>query len=155
MVAGDMVLVLAGGSGVGQAAIQLARLAGARVFATAASHKTEPTERLGAEAVFDHYATDFAREIRAATGGHGADIVIEHVGESTWDRSVRALARGGRLVTCGATTGPSRQPRSSPPLCASAHVARLVYGRKAGTAGGGDALLRGPVASGGRSTFIR
>ena len=107
VVAGDVVLVLAGGSGVGQAAIQLARLAGARVFATAASHKAERTVRLGAEAVFDHYATDFAREIRAATGGHGADIVIEHVGEATWDRSVRALARGGRLVTCGATTGPT------------------------------------------------
>ncbi|MCA1559416.1 MAG: zinc-binding dehydrogenase [Acidobacteria bacterium] len=103
--AGDVVLVLAGGSGVGQAAIQLARLAGARVFATAALQKTEQTVRLGAERVFDHYATDFARELRAATDGHGADIVIEHVGEATWDRSVRALARGGRLVTCGATTG--------------------------------------------------
>ncbi|MEO6238538.1 MAG: zinc-binding dehydrogenase [Vicinamibacterales bacterium] len=103
--AGDVVLVLAGGSGVGQAAIQLARHFGARVFATSAPLKAAPTRALGAEQVFDHYAVDFSRELRAATGGRGADIVIEHVGEATWDRSVRALAAGGRLVTCGATTG--------------------------------------------------
>lgn len=102
---GDVVLVLAGGSGVGQAAIQLARHFGARVFATAAPAKATRTRELGAEQVFDHYTGDFAREIRALTGGRGADIVIEHVGEATWDRSVRALATGGRLVTCGATTG--------------------------------------------------
>ena len=104
---GDVVLVLAGGSGVGQAAIQLARHFGARVFATAAAEKMERTRELGAEQVFDHYQGDFARDVRKLTGGRGADIVIEHVGEATWDRSVRALATGGRLVTCGATTGPA------------------------------------------------
>lgn len=103
--AGDVVLVLAGGSGVGQAAIQVARLHGARVFATAAPAKLERTRALGAEVVFDHYGSDFGREARARTGGRGVDTVIEHVGEATWDRSVRALANGGRLVTCGATTG--------------------------------------------------
>jgi NADPH:quinone reductase-like Zn-dependent oxidoreductase len=103
--AGDDVLVLAGGSGVGQAAIQIARLKGARVFATSAAAKAERTLALGAEKVFDHYATDFGKEARAVTGGRGVDIVVEHVGEATWDRSVRALANGGRLVTCGATTG--------------------------------------------------
>jgi len=102
---GDVVLVLAGGSGVGQAAIQLARHFGARVFATSAPAKAERARALGAEAVFDHYVDDFARDTRRATGGRGADIVIEHVGQATWDRSVRALASGGRLVTCGATTG--------------------------------------------------
>ena len=102
---GEIVLVLAGGSGVGQAAIQLARHFGARVFATAAPAKAERTRALGAEHVFDHYGGDFSRELRALTGGHGADVVIEHVGEATWDRSVRALAAGGRLVICGATTG--------------------------------------------------
>ena len=102
---GDVVLVLAGGSGVGQAAIQLARHFGARVFATSAAEKAERTRGLGAEAVFDHYAGDFAREIKRVTEGHGADIVVEHVGEATWERSMRALAFGGRLVTCGATTG--------------------------------------------------
>ena len=104
---GDVVLVLAGGSGVGQAAIQLARHFGARVFATSAPEKAARTMALGAEQVFDHYAGDFAKELRAATAGRGADIVIEHVGQATWDRSVRALATGGRLVTCGATTGPA------------------------------------------------
>jgi NADPH:quinone reductase-like Zn-dependent oxidoreductase len=102
---GDVVLVLAGGSGVGQAAIQLARHFGARVFATSAAGKMDRTRALGAEQVFDHYAGDFSRDLRGLTGGRGADIVIEHVGEATWDRSVRALATGGRLVTCGATTG--------------------------------------------------
>jgi NADPH:quinone reductase-like Zn-dependent oxidoreductase len=101
----DTVLVLAGGSGVGQAAIQLARVFGARVFATSAPDKMDRTRALGAEEVFDHYAGDYAKEIKRATGGRGADIVVEHVGEATWDRSVRALASGGRLVTCGATTG--------------------------------------------------
>jgi NADPH:quinone reductase-like Zn-dependent oxidoreductase len=103
---GDVVLVLAGGSGVGQAAIQVARELGARVLATSAPAKAEKTRALGAEAVFDHYASDFARDARAATAGRGVDIVIEHVGEATWERSVKALARGGRVVTCGATTGP-------------------------------------------------
>jgi NADPH:quinone reductase-like Zn-dependent oxidoreductase len=102
---GDVVLVLAGGSGVGQAAIQLARHFGARVLATSAPSKADRTRALGAEEVFDHYAGDFSKEVRRATGGSGADIVIEHVGEATWDRSVRSLATGGRLVTCGATTG--------------------------------------------------
>jgi NADPH:quinone reductase-like Zn-dependent oxidoreductase len=102
---GDIVLVLAGGSGVGQAAIQIARLHGARVLATSAPGKAAKTRALGADEVFDHYTADFGRESRAATGGRGVDIVIEHVGEATWERSVRALANGGRLVTCGATTG--------------------------------------------------
>ena len=106
---GDVVLVLAGGSGVGQAAIQLARHFGARVFATSAASKADRTRALGAEEVFDHYAGDFSRDVRRLTDGHGADIVIEHVGEATWDRSVRSLASGGRLVTCGATTGPAAQ----------------------------------------------
>ena len=102
---GDDVLVLAGGSGVGQAAIQVARLHGARVFATAGPSKTDRTLALGAEAVFDHYAADFAKDVRTRTAGRGVDIVVEHVGEATWERSLRALANGGRLVTCGATTG--------------------------------------------------
>jgi NADPH:quinone reductase-like Zn-dependent oxidoreductase len=102
---GETVLVLAAGSGVGQAAIQIARLHGGRVFATAGPDKLERARQLGAEEVFDHYAEDFAKRTRALTEGRGADVVIEHVGAATWERSVRALARGGRLVTCGATTG--------------------------------------------------
>ena len=102
---GETVLALAGGSGVGQAAIQIARQRGARVFATSAPGKIERTRALGVETVFDHYASDFGREARTLTNGRGVDVVIEHVGEATWDRSVKALANGGRIVTCGATTG--------------------------------------------------
>jgi NADPH:quinone reductase-like Zn-dependent oxidoreductase len=100
------VLVLAGGSGVGQAAIQIARAFGARVLATSGPAKLARTLGARRRAVFDHYAGDFLARVREATGGRGADVVIEHVGEATWERSVRSLARGGRLVTCGATTGP-------------------------------------------------
>ena len=103
---GDDVLVLAAGSGVGQAAIQIARLHGARVFATAGSpDKLERARELGASEVIDHHRQDIADEIKRLTNRRGVDVVIEHVGEATWARSVRALARGGRLVTCGATTG--------------------------------------------------
>lgn len=104
---GQVVLVLAGGSGVGQAAIQVARATGARVLATSGPEKLARTKALGAGEVFDHYAGDFSRLVREATGGRGADVVVEHVGQATWERSVRSLARGGRLVTCGATTGPA------------------------------------------------
>jgi len=104
---GETVLVLAGGSGVGQAAIQIARYVGARVLATSAPEKLERTRALGADAVIDHYAGDFSTEVRRLTDGRGADVVVEHVGEATWSRSLRSLAAGGRLVTCGATTGPN------------------------------------------------
>jgi NADPH:quinone reductase-like Zn-dependent oxidoreductase len=103
---GETVLVLAGGSGVGQAAIQIAKARNARVLATSGAAKMARTRALGAEEVYDHYADDFSRRVREATAGRGADVVIEHVGEATWERSLRSLARGGRLVTCGATTGP-------------------------------------------------
>jgi NADPH:quinone reductase-like Zn-dependent oxidoreductase len=103
---GEDVLVLAAGSGVGQAAIQVARLHGARVFATAGSEeKLERARELGAAEVIHHHKQDIAEEIKRLTNKRGVDVVIEHVGEATWARSVRSLARGGRLVTCGATTG--------------------------------------------------
>jgi NADPH:quinone reductase-like Zn-dependent oxidoreductase len=103
---GEDVLVLAAGSGVGQAAIQIAFLHGARVFATAGSdEKLERARALGAYDVINHHTQDIADEIRRLTNKRGVDVVIEHVGEATWTRSVRSLARGGRLVTCGATTG--------------------------------------------------
>ena len=96
----------AAGSGVGQAAVQIARLHGARVFATAGSDaKLERARALGASAVIHHYKQDISEEIKRLTNRRGVDVVIEHVGEATWPKSVRSLARGGRLVTCGATTG--------------------------------------------------
>src|SRR5262249_7841117 len=103
---GEDVLVLAAGSGVGQAAVQIARLLGARVFATAGSkQKLERARALGAYDVIDHYRQDVSDEVRRLTNQRGGGVVIEHVAEAAWARSMRSLARGGRLVTCGATTG--------------------------------------------------
>ena len=103
---GEDVLVLGAGSGVGQAAIQIAWLHGARVFATAGSDdKLARARELGAYEVINHYVQDLPAEIRKFTDRRGVDIVIEHVGQATWERSLKCLARGGRLVTCGATTG--------------------------------------------------
>jgi NADPH:quinone reductase-like Zn-dependent oxidoreductase len=103
---GETVLVLAGTSGVGQAAIQVAQLHGARVIATAGSAaKLERVRALGADDVVHHHDEDLVAVVRRLTGKRGVDVVVEHVGQATWDRSVKALAPGGRLVTCGNTTG--------------------------------------------------
>ena len=103
---GESVLVQAAGSGVGSAAVQIAKLLGATVIATASSApKRERASALGADHVLDSGGPEVAEEVRALTGGHGADVVVEHVGRETWDASLRALAWQGRLVTCGATTG--------------------------------------------------
>jgi NADPH:quinone reductase-like Zn-dependent oxidoreductase len=103
---GEDVLILGAGSGVGSAAVQVARMAGARVFATIGKEsKREKAHELGAEVVINHNDLDFAEEIRRATDRRGVDVVFEHVGEATWKQSIASLAVGGRLVTCGATTG--------------------------------------------------
>ncbi len=104
---GERVLVLGAGSGVSGAAIQIARHQGARVYATTSSpEKMERAKALGAEAVVD-YRTDkeWHKTLYQLTGKAGMDVVIDHIGEATWQQSVRSLAKGGRLVTCGATTG--------------------------------------------------
>jgi NADPH:quinone reductase-like Zn-dependent oxidoreductase len=102
---GETVLVHAGGSGVGSAAIQIAKLFGATVFATAGTaDKASRAQVLGADATIVYTETDFLDEVRRLTGKRGVDVVFEHVGGETFERSLRALARGGRLVTCGATT---------------------------------------------------
>ena len=103
---GETVLVIAAGSGVGQAAIQIARFAGARVVATAGTDaKVSRAKAMGADEAINHAAGPFAAEVKRLTDGRGVDVVVEHVGEATWDQSVRSLARGGRVVTCGVTTG--------------------------------------------------
>lgn len=105
--AGDDVLVLAAGSGIGCAAIKMAKLAGARVIATAGSSvKLEKALEIGADEVINHTEGDFSKKVKEVTSGRGIDIVFEHVGPATWDKSLKSLAKGGRLVTCGATTGP-------------------------------------------------
>ncbi|MEO7000311.1 MAG: zinc-binding dehydrogenase [Ktedonobacterales bacterium] len=104
--AGETVLVQAAGSGVGSAATQIAKLAGARVIATVGgTQKMQHARELGADEVIDYNAQDFAKEVRALTGKRGVDVVVEHIGAATWEQSVACLARRGRLATCGATTG--------------------------------------------------
>ena len=102
----EEVLVLGAGSGVGSAAIQIAKAAGARVIATAGSEeKLAKAKELGADETILHSNHDIAAEVKRLTNRRGVDIVFEHVGEATWEQSIRSLAVGGRLVTCGATTG--------------------------------------------------
>ncbi len=104
--AGETVLVHAGLSGVGAAAVQIAKALGAQVLATAGgAEKGARVAALGAHHVIDYRATDFAAEVRRITGKAGVDVVFEHVGAATFGGSMKCLARGGRVVTCGATTG--------------------------------------------------
>ncbi len=104
--AGEDVLVWGAGSGVGSAAIQIAKLHGARVIATAGSDaKLAKAMELGADETVNHNSEDVVERVKSFTGKRGVDIVFEHVGEATWERSLRCLTRAGRLVTCGATTG--------------------------------------------------
>jgi NADPH:quinone reductase-like Zn-dependent oxidoreductase len=106
--AGEDVLVWAAGSGVGMAAIQVAKHFGARVIATAGTEaKLERARETGADDVINHRTADVGAEVRRLTGKKGVELVVEHVGQSTWERSILALAPRGRLVTCGATTGPA------------------------------------------------
>lgn len=103
---GESVLVQAGGSGVGSAAIQIAKLLGCRVITTVGSERKAAKARaIGADEVILYNSDDVGRRVRELTNKRGVDVVVEHVGADTWDGSVRSLARGGRLVTCGATTG--------------------------------------------------
>jgi NADPH:quinone reductase-like Zn-dependent oxidoreductase len=105
--AGETVLVWGIGGGLSLTAMRIAKLKGARVIVTSSSDaKLHEAQRLGADVTLNHRTQKIAQEVRALTGRRGADVVIENAGEATWDESLRALARGGRLVTCGATTGP-------------------------------------------------
>jgi NADPH:quinone reductase-like Zn-dependent oxidoreductase len=105
--AGEDVLVVGAGSGVGSAAIQVARLHGAsRVIATArGAAKAERARRLGADEVIDVREAPLGKRVRELTGGKGVDVVVEHVGGEVFEQCVAALAKNGRLVTCGATIG--------------------------------------------------
>jgi NADPH:quinone reductase-like Zn-dependent oxidoreductase len=103
---GEDVLVLGAGSGVGSAAIQIAKFFGARVIATAGTpEKLEKARQLGAEYMINHKSQKIREEVRRITNKRGVDVVVEHVGTATWDDSLASLAPSGRLVTCGATTG--------------------------------------------------
>lgn len=105
---GDTVLILGAGSGVGSAGIQIAKLFNATVITTAGDEKKlEKGRELGADFTINHYQQRISEEVKKITNKRGVDIVMEHVGEKTWQESVRSLKPGGKLVTCGATTGPN------------------------------------------------
>jgi NADPH:quinone reductase-like Zn-dependent oxidoreductase len=103
---GEDVLVHAAGSGVGSMGIQIAKLFGARVLATAGStEKLSKARALGADETIEYTRDDWPKQVRALTGGRGVDVVFEHTGLQTWPGSIVSLKKGGRLVTCGATSG--------------------------------------------------
>jgi NADPH:quinone reductase-like Zn-dependent oxidoreductase len=105
---GQTVLIHGAGGGAGGAALEIAKLVGARVFATTCGEeKVRRLAEAGAEVVIDYGKQDVAREIRALTGKRGVDVVFDSVGDKTWMTSLKCAAKGGRIVTCGATTGPN------------------------------------------------
>jgi NADPH:quinone reductase-like Zn-dependent oxidoreductase len=107
---GETALVHAGGSGIGTAAITLAKAAGATVFTTVGDDaKAEKARALGADHVINYRAERFEHIVRVMTGRRGVDVVFEHTGADTWSGSLLSLSRGGRLVTCGATSGAAGQ----------------------------------------------
>ncbi len=103
---GETVLAMGAGSGVGSMAIQIAKYTGARVITTVGSKdKVKKALVIGADEVINHTTEDVAKRVMELTGGRGVDVVIEHIGPQVWDQCLKSLAKGGRLVTCGATTG--------------------------------------------------
>ena len=104
---GETVLIWGVGGGVSLTALRVAKLCGARVIVTSSSEaKLAAARALGADEVIDHATEDVVAEVRKLTQKRGVDVIVENVGAATWERSLRMLARRGRLVTCGATTGP-------------------------------------------------
>jgi NADPH:quinone reductase-like Zn-dependent oxidoreductase len=117
---GEEVLVIGAGSGVGSAAIQIAKLAGARVIATAgADWKLEKARALGADETINHSSHSIADEVKRLTAKRGVDVIVDHVGAAVWDACFESLATYGRFVTCGTTTGAELKLN-----------AQLLYGRQ-------------------------
>jgi len=108
--AGEDLLIIGVGGGVSSTAVQIAKLCGARVWVTSSSdEKLERARELGADECINYAREDWAKVAWEKTGKRGVDVVLENVGAATWKGSIRALAKGGRLVTCGATSGPIGQ----------------------------------------------
>jgi NADPH:quinone reductase-like Zn-dependent oxidoreductase len=106
LAAGETVLVWGAGSGVGSAAIQVAKVLGAKVIATAGTdEKLDKARKLGADWVINHRSQDVPAEVKRVTNGKKANVVFDHVGQATWEKSMRSMAPGGRLVNCGVTSG--------------------------------------------------
>lgn len=103
---GEDVLILGAGAGVGTACVQIAKLCGARVWAAAGTdEKLEKARAIGADILINYRSEDFAKRVRELSGKRGVDVVVDYIGKETWIKSLLSLRRGGRLVTCGATTG--------------------------------------------------
>lgn len=104
--ANETILILGASGGVGNAAVLISKLAGARTIAAAGSDdKAEKLKELGADHVINYNKTDFSKEVWTLTNKQGADIVVDYTGKATWPQSIKATRQGGRIVTCGATTG--------------------------------------------------
>jgi NADPH:quinone reductase-like Zn-dependent oxidoreductase len=104
---GETVLIWGIGCGVALAALQICKLLGARAIVTSGSDdKLSLARSLGADAALNHHREDVAQEVKRLTGGQGADVIVDSAGQESWPVSLRSLRRGGRLVVCGATTGP-------------------------------------------------
>jgi NADPH:quinone reductase-like Zn-dependent oxidoreductase len=104
---GETILIWGIGGGVAVASLQIAAFLGAQTIVVSGSgSKLEAARSLGADVALNHREVDVAAEVRKLTGGHGADVVVDSVGEQSWPVSLRSLRRGGRMVVCGATTGP-------------------------------------------------
>lgn len=103
---GEDVLILGAGAGVGTAAIQIAKMVGCRVIATASSDdKLEKARNLGADILINYRKEEFDKRIREITARRGVDVVVDYIGADTWVQSLRSARKGGRVLTCGATTG--------------------------------------------------
>jgi zinc-binding alcohol dehydrogenase/oxidoreductase len=141
---GEWVLVWGVGGGVASAALVLAKALGARVIATSSSdEKLERAREAGADAVVNHETGDVAAAVKEATGGHGADVVVEHVGEATWKTSLQAAATEGRVVVCGATSGPNPPAQLHRIWWKQLSILGSTMGTRADFAGVYDLVARG------------
>ena len=142
----EWVLVWGAGGGVASAALVLSKALGARVIATSSSdEKLERAREFGADAVVNHETGDVASAVKEATGGHGADVVVEHVGEATWKTSLQVAATEGRIVVCGATSGPNPPAQLHRIWWKQLSILGSTMGTRADFAGAYDLVARGTV----------
>jgi NADPH:quinone reductase-like Zn-dependent oxidoreductase len=144
LAAEEWVLVWGAGGGVASAALVLAKALGARVIATSSSdEKLERAREHGADAVVNHETGDVAAAVKTTTEGHGADVVIEHVGEATWKTSLQSAATEGRIVVCGATSGPNPPAQLHRIWWKQLSILGSTMGTRADFAGAYDLVARG------------
>jgi zinc-binding alcohol dehydrogenase/oxidoreductase len=141
---GEWVLVWGVGGGVASAALVLAKALGGRVIATSSSDaKLAQAQKAGADAVVNHLSGDVGAAVKEATEGHGADVVVEHVGEATWKTSLQAAATEGRIVVCGATSGPNPPAQLHRIWWKQLSILGSTMGTRADFAGVYDLVARG------------